>query len=261
MRARADALLEIGRYHDAVPLLQSGLILTPCDAPLLCRMAFAFLNLGNLPEAMRYANEAVSAEPTEEWGHRLRSAIFLEERETAQAVRAAEEAVALNPNGEQSLHALIKALLGAKQKDRAEETAAHMRRISPDSIWTNDGSALAAMHLHQWENVEKYCRASLALNPELYGAMNNLGMALCHLGRFQEAIVCFREAARLMPTDQTIHQRIATARAYLHLQETQGTSVSLSPVDTVGASIRMNSVAVTAVKRRRKQSQSNLENE
>lgn len=253
LRARADALLEIGRYGDAVPLLQSCLTLLPGASPLLCRMAFAFLKLGDLSVAMRYANEAVSADPAEEWGHRLRSAILLEGKEAAQAVGAAETAVALNPNGEQSLHALIKAWLGTKQTERAEEVAAHMRRIAPNSIWTHNGSELAAMHLRQWNRVEYHCRASLALDPQLYPAMNNLGMALCHLGRFQEAVKCFQDAARLMPTDQRIHQRIATARTYLHIQETQGATPPIEPLSTLATSISLNSTDVKAMKRRRKQ--------
>ena len=254
LQARADALLEIGRYQDALPLLQGGLTQFPGDARLLCRMAFAFLKMGELDQASRYANEAVGADPFEEWGHRLRSVILLESGQAAQAVHAAEEAVALNPNGAQSLHALIKALLGAKQKERAEEVAAHMRRTSPDSIWTHNGSVLAAMHLLQWERVEYHCRAGLALDPHLYSEVNNLGMALCHLGRFQEAVACFREAARLMPTDQKIHQRIATARAYQRLQETQKTS-SERRADALAVPVSMISANVKAVKRRHKRSQ------
>lgn len=254
LQARADALLEIGRYQDALPLLQSGLTQSPGDARLLCRMAFAFLKMGELDQASRYVNEAVSADPFGEWGHQLRSVILLERGQAEQAVHAAEEAVALNPDGAQSLHALLKALLGTKQKERAEETAAHMRRTSPESVWTHNGSALAAMHLHEWERVEYHSRAGLALDPQLYSEVNNLGMALVHLGRYQEAVKCFREAARLMPTDQGVHQRIATARAYQLAQETQS-QLPESRLDVLAALFSMDSADVKAVKRRHKRSQ------
>ena len=254
LRARADALLEIGRYQDALPLLQSGLTQFPGDAQLLCRMAFAFLKMGELDQASRCVNEALGADPFGEWGHRLRSVILLEGGEAAQAVQAAEEAVALNPNGAESLHALIKALLGAKEKERAEEIAAHMRRTSPESVLTHNGSALAAMHLREWERVEYHSRASLALDPQLHSEVNNLGMALVHLGRYQEAIECFREAARLMPTDLKIHQRIALARAYKIAQETQN-KLPESRLVALAASFSLNSAGVRAVKRRHKRPQ------
>lgn len=77
-----------------------------------------------------------------------------------------------------------------------------MRRTSLESVWTHNGSALAAMHLHEWERVEYHSRAGLALDPQLHSEVNNLGMAMVHLGRYQEAVECFREAARLMPTDR-----------------------------------------------------------
>lgn len=212
LRARADALLEIGRYADAVSLLQSGLSQDLTSSPLLCRLAFAFLKMKDLEQALRYASGAVCANPTEEWGHRLRSVILLDKGLSLEAVEAATEAVKCNPDSEQSLHALVKALLGAKQKERAAEVADHLLAIAPDSIWTHNACGLAAMHLHQWEKVVSHCRSSIALDPEAYSAWNNVGMAQCCLGRYSEAVISFREAAWLMPTNRLVHYRIGVAK-------------------------------------------------
>lgn len=254
LRARADALLEIGRYRDAVPLLQSGLNQTPDDARLLCRLAFAFHKMKEPTEALRWANEAVGADPSEEWGHRLRSIILLEEGMTAEAVRAAEEAVNCNLDSEQSLHALVKALLGAKEKTRAAQVADHLCLIAPASIWTHNASALAAMHLHQWEKVISHCEASIAIDPEVYSAWNNLGMAQMHLSKCLEAEASFREAARLMPTEKTIHQRIAMARTYQRLKETQGAAPLVDIRGLLNSPLTANGLDIKSAKRRRKQS-------
>lgn len=249
---RAEVLLEIGRYREAIPFLLTALSFVPGDTLLLCRLAFAFLKLHEWPEAMRFADEAVHSNPTDEQAHRLRCEIFLKTNEAAKAVNAAEEAVNCNPVGEQSLHALIKALLADKQKQRAEEVAQRMRQSAPDSLWTHDGSALSAMHLRRWEDVQRHCHASLAINPEVYVTQNNLGMALMHLGRYAEAESRFREAARLMPSDQMLHQRILLAKNYQKVKEQQEEASSARAACLTVAAADLSSADIASAKRRRR---------
>ena len=69
---RAQALMDIERWSEAVAILNKGLGAHPDNHWILCSLSLSHLNMGDRNRAMDYANRAVSVAPEEEWGHRLR---------------------------------------------------------------------------------------------------------------------------------------------------------------------------------------------
>src|SRR5215470_4592746 len=95
LKLKVDALTEINRNREAIELLHRALQFTPEDARLLCRLSLAHLNLQENDLAQRYANDAIAADPLDEWGHRLRSIVLLREGRKFESLESAREAVRL----------------------------------------------------------------------------------------------------------------------------------------------------------------------
>ena len=208
--------MEIGRFREAIPLLQSALGLAPDDAHLHCRMALALLRMGDRKRALQEANLAIQADPTEESGHRLLSIILLESGNIAGTLKEALEAVSLDPQNIRALNHLTWAFLHAKLIDHAHRCAEQLRQIAPASFLAHEALALVALRRQRWREAEAHCRAGLAIDPLSYSAFNNLGVALKHTLRMQEAIEAFFQAAHLMPLEK-IGQRNFKAALSDHL--------------------------------------------
>ncbi len=81
---------------------------------------------------------------------------------------------------------------------------------------SNLGYALSTSgQLGQLEAAEISCRRALQLKPDYAQAHNNLGFTLYQLGRFEEAIGCYRAAIALDPALLAAHGGLASALARL----------------------------------------------
>jgi len=211
LRARADMLGEIGRWRDAIPLLQSALRLEPDDARLHCRLARAHFQVGDMVQAMHSAERAIALEPSGEWGHNLRAVILLKGRDIRRILRAAEEAAALAPESAPALSVLTRVFLKAGKLGRARETAERLRRTAPGSPLAHEALTLVALRQRRWREAEAHSRAMLGINPLSYAAFYNLGIALLLSKRVPEAVESLLEARRLNPVDPLVRRGLDRA--------------------------------------------------
>src|SRR5512145_3323484 len=91
MMSRAQALMDIERWSEAVAILNKGLGADPDNHWILCSLAFSHLRMGDMSRAIEYADRAVGIEPEDEWGHRLRSVILLQQKKNDESLQAARE--------------------------------------------------------------------------------------------------------------------------------------------------------------------------
>lgn len=68
---RAQALVDLGRPADALPLLHRALGQSPDDDDALCLLSLAHWNLAQPTEALAWAERAVAARPDGLWAHQL----------------------------------------------------------------------------------------------------------------------------------------------------------------------------------------------
>src|SRR5262245_58907077 len=133
MMSRAQALMDIERWSDAVAILNKGLATNPDNHWILCSLSLSHLNMGDRDRAMEYANRAVTIATEEEWGHRLRSVILLQQKKTGESLQAAREAVRVEPEWPTALYVVTQALIANKHLDEARATAEKLRQIAPES--------------------------------------------------------------------------------------------------------------------------------
>lgn len=211
MVSRAQALMDIERWSDAVAILNKGLAANPDNHWILCSLSLSHLNMGDRDRSMEYANRAVSIAPEEEWGHRLRSVILLQQKKTAESLQAAREAVRVAPEWPTALYVLAQALIANKQLDEARATAEKLRQVAPESEIAHEALGNVALERQRWGEAEEHFEAALRINPQSYEAMNNLGVALLNQGREDEATERFHQAAAINPMDKVARANLKAA--------------------------------------------------
>lgn len=196
---RAEHLIGVRRYTEALPWLGRALAAEPENARAYCFMALAFLSLGDYTKAFAAAERAVAADPEDEWPHRLLSIALHENGKRRAALQAAREAVRLGPDVPEALFTLVRAQLACRRRLEAAATVQHLITVAPGEVLTHRALGDVAMARRDWRGAEMHFRRAVTRDPESYVALNNLGLVLHRLGRDREAIERFHEAARANP--------------------------------------------------------------
>ena len=244
---RADLLMEVGRNGEALPLLDQALRLSPDNARLMCRTSLAHFNLKDYQRALEFANRAIEADPNEEWGHRLRSVVFMRLAKYKssstiahqhEALNSALEAVRLGPREPLALSNLCGAQLAAGRTAEARQTAELMLSIAPDNPGSHEAMALVRINEKNWFEAAHHCRMALAIDPASNAAMNNLGLTLLRSGQTDEAVKHFFESARLDPSNELIKGNLNDAiRQHLKLKGLRPRILLLGVANPLGAGI------------------------
>ena|SRR5262249_49609371 len=218
MMSRAQALMDIGRWSEAIAILKKGLSAYPDNHWILCSLSLSYLKMSARVLAMEYADRAVSVAPDDEWGHRLRSVILLQQKKNGESLQAARAAVRVAPEWPSTLYILTQALIANKRADEARATAEKLRQVAPESEIAHEALGNVALEQKRWNAAEEHFEAALRINPNSYEAMNNLGVALLNQGREDEATERFHQAATINPMGKVARANLrATVTKFLPL--------------------------------------------
>ena len=175
---RADGLVELGRYDEAVTLLHDALAADPHDVHALGLLTVALTRLDRHQEAVAAAGRLVAAAPDRGVAHRLMSVALQGAGDKRQALEAARNAVHADP-----LDALGQAQLALTAYDyrwhHAEARAAAARAVALDPEDDDAHFAVGYTARTRSQRREAYRRA-LAINPLHPSAANNLVVAQGH---------------------------------------------------------------------------------
>ncbi|MFQ5954489.1 MAG: tetratricopeptide repeat protein [Kiloniellales bacterium] len=230
-----ELALAAQRFERARDHLRQALALNPRQREAHAALAKVYMALGNREAAGRHALEARKpAQPSEmrdplwvavQWAgaarpwYAARGAIYLRERDFAQAVRELEVAVA---GGEQDPEVWLNygtALIGvgrdrdaraALQRALAATRGGDFRDwVSPENLarlHTNLGAA--NVKVGDAAAAERHLRQALTLDPARLEAINNLAVLVHSQGRLTEAVELLQRARRLEP-DATMLRMLA----------------------------------------------------
>ena len=213
---RAEQLIAIRRYTEALPWLGRAIAADAESPRAHCLMALALIGLGDFAKAIEAAGRAAAADPHDEWPHRLRSIALLETGRRRGALQAAREAVRLGPAVPAALFTLVQAQLSCGKTRDAEATGARLAQAAPHRTMTFRALAHIAMWRKDWTAAEAHLRRALALDPESYEAMNDLGLVLHEWGRAREAIDRLHDAVKVSPARSEAHENLhAVMRRFL----------------------------------------------
>jgi Flp pilus assembly protein TadD len=216
--ARAQALIDLGRYDEALRLAAQGLAAAPSDSRLLCLSAVALHGLKRDAEAVCVAEQAITGSPGDQWAHRLRAIALIgvareqrrgARRKTARrAIEAAQEAVRLAPNSHLGYLLLAEARLVATDIRGADAAVQEATRLAPESADAWITRSQVALRARNFAAAERAARTALNLAPDHFAAHNNLGAALLGRGKRQDAAFAFTTAGQLQPTSTVVQRNL-----------------------------------------------------
>lgn len=229
---RAEHLIAIERYADAIPLLAKSLGSDPDSSRANALMAQAHLGMNNLEDALKYSERTIALEPDEEWGHRVRSLILTEKGHHREALKSAEESARLAPYEPAALSTLAHAWLAVKKPKKAKEVADKLIETAP--YWDGSHFTMGNVFMDSGDNysAEKSFREALKINPNSANARNNLGVAIQRqdtsstaswFGLKSNSIIAppeagedhFREALKLEPGNEYAAENFRSQYSYV----------------------------------------------
>lgn len=207
---RGQLLLVQGRYADAERELRQALSQDPHFAIAHALLAEALLDQRRLDEATNEAGLAITLEPDLEVAHYIMARILLERSRPDEAEYAAHRALELARHPR--TFGLLAIIRFNRQDWRGALAAADEGlAIDPENSGCLNLRAMALRQLGQREAADATLRGALEKDPEDSFAHANRGWSELHNGQPREALVHFREALRLDPTND--HARAGLVEA------------------------------------------------
>jgi tetratricopeptide (TPR) repeat protein len=206
--ARANTMLDLGRYDEAGSLLAQVVADEPENSRAWCLFARAHLGAGRYADAVSAAGRAAALSPDDEWPHRLASNALMHLARHQESLNAARESCRLAPAYWQTHVCVAQAALAAGQLKAAETSAAEARRLAPgepDVHFLSGKVSLARGELH---SARSHQERALSLDPAHSGAMNELGRIRLRRHDTAGAIRHFISAARTTPAERIYSRNI-----------------------------------------------------
>lgn len=192
------ALLDQGRFEEAVAHCSEALRINPNHAKIHCALGAALAGQGRFEEATRRFSEALRLEPNAEAHNDLGSALN-ELGRFEEAISHFSQAIRLRP-GFAEAHANLG--LGLAKQGRLGEAVPHFSealRIEPDFEGAHYNLGLALAGQGRMKEAIPYFFEAVKIKPDFAEAHYNLGALLAGQGRLGEAIRHFSEALRIRP--------------------------------------------------------------
>ena len=215
---RAQALLDVRRWQDALAALNESLRLDPEPAETFCYLTMALRQGGRLEEALAAADEAIKRDPNTEWPHRLRSVTAKDLGDHEAALRSACEARRLAPNVWQATYCVASSLYQLRRFGEAREMAEAARTLAPDQVEPHNLLGLIALARKQLLEAEAQFRQALRVDPQSAQAHNSLGTALMRQGRVAEAVKFFGSSLTVDPSGQAVRENLGLGTRSLRRQ-------------------------------------------
>jgi Flp pilus assembly protein TadD len=189
---QAEALLELGRPHEALHVAGMAAAAEPPAATIHCVMATGHLALGEVAQAFVEIKRAMQLDQAFEWPHRLHAMALLQRAEHARgrrarrlqkwAVVAARRAATLDPTIPEA-HCILG--FAALTLGRVAEARAATRRaveLEPDAAAGWVVVSLVELSEGQWAAAAYAAARALTLDPEEEAAATVLESAYRQLG-------------------------------------------------------------------------------
>jgi tetratricopeptide (TPR) repeat protein len=216
---RADLLINLKRYEEAISLLQQSLLHEPHSYDLTCQLARAYLLSDRPANALKISQTALVIDPEQEWAYRILSLAHAAQNNYKAALKTALQAARIAPEEPEVLKCLAYTQVGAKKIRLARKTALQLQKIAPDWSETYRLLGYIAQQRKRWQEAQQYYHQALAANPQDENALNNLGVILLHKKaffdnqgkRYYAAIDYFYRALLIAPNDQLIQNNLYAA--------------------------------------------------
>ncbi len=193
--------------------VRAALALAPKSAPLRQKLAARLSLAGRHEEALAVLEDLVRDIGQTRRRQRRRALILsragrhADAREALEGVRPAADATKTEKIAFARADFDLQSRAG--KPEAALAAAERQQALDPEAVDGNHTASCALLALGRYADAEPYARKAVAMQPQGAIYHMNLGFALKGLGKLEAALVSFREAARLDPTEPEFEYRVA----------------------------------------------------
>jgi Flp pilus assembly protein TadD len=208
---RAAAMIDLGRFADAVRMLGPLVAAEPDSRRAWCLLSRAQLGAGDSAAAVAAAHRASALDPADDWPYRLASTALIGLKRPEDAVRAAMQARDLAPHFWRSHVCLAQAAAAAGQQEVAGAACAEAMALAPDEPDVQVTAGKVALGNGDLAVARARQHAALAIDPGNLGALNELGLVCLRAGDPAGAAGYFLSAVRAAPGIKVFGQNTEVA--------------------------------------------------
>jgi len=220
---RAEHLLNLNRYEDAIPIIGAELAKDPQNYMVHYQMTRAFLGLGDLVGATHHSEIMISEHPDLALGYYIKSYIEHEKHNFVEELKMAEQAANIEPEDTDILRRLVQAQMQNGLLKRARETVEQLVLLAPDDMETQELMGDICLELKDYFQAKKHYEAALEFNPEDAGLLNDLARCFIGLKQRKDAIDAMHNALRMTPDSDILRSNLfRTIQSFLDREKLKG---------------------------------------
>ena len=191
--ARADILLHLEQFEEAIGAAQSVLDTDPDHWHSLIPIIPALVRLGRLRDAEAHTRDLVQLAPAEPVALRTASRFYLSHCRLDQALEFVDKALHIDAGDQEARHLRGSVLLEMADYRRASEDLRQFTSHCPDSVPALGKLAVSLLFCGEWEQAIDVAEHLLKIAPADARAHYLRGFALTKLGRPADAVAALDE--------------------------------------------------------------------
>lgn len=199
---RADALMDLGRYEQAIPLLSKSLAESPDDDYLHCRLADAYFHLTDFAKSQDFSQRALHLNPNSDHAHYRLAWLYLKSNHFDLALQHAQAAISIDPDDATNLYTLAWAEYHSGRFNQALAAAERAVELNPDNADLHELIADLMFNMDKKKQAEKHYREALRHNPESASIHFYLGQCLSAQHKVYEATEHVFAAVKIEPNNK-----------------------------------------------------------
>lgn len=196
---RAQSLMELQRYDQALELLQGALASNPENEQAHFLMLICWTQLGKTNRAIEQARQLLGRFPNEPLLYQLLATNLADADELREAQEIAQQGLTVAPGHVDLLATLGQIALGQKEWEQALQYAGQVLELEPSHLTGLNIRLTALNKLGRRHEVQNSLNDTLAADPNNPYTHNNIGWTQLEAGNHDLAKEHFAEALRLQP--------------------------------------------------------------
>ncbi len=218
---------QCGIYADAETLWQATLRLNPASWMAQCNLGNAFLEKGQVNEAIGHFQKALGINPNFAPTHFNLGVSFFQQGRTDDAISQYEKALEIKPDYAEAHNDLGLAFFQQGRLDEAIPQYQKALEIKPDMAEAHFNLGVSFFQQGRLDEAIPHYQEVLKIKPDYPEAHNNLGVCLSQQGRLDEAIPQYQKALEIQPGNASAQYNLGSGyfllgrldEAILHYQK------------------------------------------
>jgi tetratricopeptide (TPR) repeat protein len=203
---KAWNLIEMGRYHDAIPVVMDNIRAEPDVFYHYCQMAVIYIRIENYDEALKFSEQAVKLAPNHDWPYRQLSESWFNLNNPKRALEYAQTAVQIDPEESRNYYLLALSENQNGHFHKAIDAIETAIKLDPEEAYYHELVGNLYVTVRKYKQAEPHYMEALRHDPNDASIYNRLGDLYAHIGERIKAADYYLKAVKLWPDNDAYRQ-------------------------------------------------------